>query len=177
MTLRTQLNIASVSLFFLSLLVFFSAQSDYQFEKNYQFAWNLADKSSTLEAKAHYISQFVDLLESNKTDFAENDAIFFKTRDNSFEYNLLALKTLDARLREIMLMDAKSFEYQTAIQQITQQEQGEAGKLIDTIRGCWVLHNKPTVWGWVFNFCLIFTLYVLALSLVSTIAIIFDPCR
>ena len=122
--------------------------ADYRFEKTYLFAWNLADKSSTIDAKAKYISQFVELLEASKADFSSHDAQWMKTPDNSFEMNLAALKTLDSRLHEIMRMDVKSFEYQTAIQQITAQEQGEAKKLIGTLYGCWLKEKYPVVWDW-----------------------------
>jgi hypothetical protein len=123
----------------------------YQFEKDYGFAWNLAYKSSTIEAKAGYIAQFIGLMESNKTDFSAHNAKWMTTPDNSFEMNLAALKTLNSRLQEVMKMDVKSFEYQTAIQQITQQEQGEADQLIGAIYGCWLKEKHPVVWTWYQN--------------------------
>lgn len=122
--------------------------ASYQFERQYGYSWNLADKSSTIEAKAEYIGLFVAMLNSNSTDFAENNVQWMTTPDNSFKMNLMALQTLNSRLQEIMKMDVKSFEYQTAIQQITQQEQGEASKLINTIYGCWVKNKHPVVWEW-----------------------------
>jgi len=122
--------------------------SKYQFEKAYGYAWSLADKSSTIEAKAKYIAEFVEKLESNKADFSANNAVWLKTPDNSFDMNLAALKTLNGRLHEIMTMDVKSFEYQTAISQITAQEQGEAHQLINVVFGCWVMACHPIVWEW-----------------------------
>lgn len=123
--------------------------SDYRFEKQYLYAWNLADKSSTIEAKAKYISEFVGVIQSNKTDFSAYNAMWMETPDNSFENNLEALVTLKNRLAEIQKMDVKSFEYQTAIQQITAQEQGEATKLITTIKECWIKEKYISVWNWV----------------------------
>ena len=121
---------------------------NYQFEKQYLFAWNLADKSSTIEAKANYISQFADLLESNKSNFSSYNAVWLKTPDNSLEKNIEAVKTLKSRLHEIMKMDVASFQYNTAIQQITAQEQGEATNLIYTIEGSWMKENYPMNWNW-----------------------------
>lgn len=136
--------------------------SDYQFEKQYLYAWNLADKSSTIDAKSKYIAQFVEKLETNKIDFSEYNAVWLKTPDNSFEMNLSALKTLNSRLNEIQKMDVKSFEYQTAIQQITAQEQGEAHNLIRVIRGCWNKENYAVVWGWYgFLWCIFFLITII----------------
>ena len=45
-------------------------------------------------------------------------------------------------------MDTSSFQYNTAIQQITAQEQGEAHSLINTIKECYVLQNHFIVWDW-----------------------------
>ena len=149
--MKSRIAIAVLAVIFVCILgcqIQQKVVANYQFEKAYLYAWNLADKSSTIEAKAGYISQFVEKLENGKTDFSANNAVWLKTPDNSFEMNLTALKTLNSRLHEIMKMDVKSFEYQTAIQQITAQEQGEATNLIDTIKGCWVKENHPIVWEW-----------------------------
>lgn len=122
--------------------------ADYKFENKYLYAWNLADKSSTIEAKLQHISKFVELLGENQKDFSSHNAQFMTTPDNSFEENFKALKTLHLRLKEIVTMDVKSFEYQTAIQQITAQEQGEATKLIHAIHGCWIKNKYPIIWRW-----------------------------
>jgi hypothetical protein len=123
---------------------------NYEYDSRFSYAWDLADKSSTLEAKSNYIDEFVKVIENNKLEFASHNAVWLKTRDNSFEFNLLALKTLQARLEQIKLMNPNSFEYQTAIQQITAQEQGEAGKMLYDIKGCWALENYWFVWNWFF---------------------------
>jgi len=122
---------------------------DYQYETKYGYMWELADKSSTIPAKAKYISDFVAVLEKNSDEFEENDAIWLKTPNNSFKNNLDALKTLNQRLFEISTMNVKDFSYQVAIQQITAQEQGEAKNLISVITGCYSLHNAPFVCGWI----------------------------
>lgn len=125
--------------------------SKYNYEKSYSQLWNLADKSSTIPAKEGYINQYVKALRAGQTNgaFAEYDAIWLKTPDNNFELNLKAVETLAQRLKEIQNMDPKSFEYNTAIQQITAQEQGEAQAMLSVIHGCYDLANYPLKWGWI----------------------------
>lgn len=124
---------------------------NYRFEKDYLQFWELSDKSSTIPAKQKYISEFVLTLENGykKGDFSSFNAIFLKTPNNNFEANLNALRTLSQRLIEIQEMDPKTFEYNTAIQQITAQEQGDAHKLIGIIKGCYFLNNYFIVWDWI----------------------------
>lgn len=81
--------------------------------------------------------------------FATNNAYWLKTPNNSFDSNLNALKTLAQRLDEIQTMKTDSFEYQTAIQQITAQEQGEATALISSFEGCYFLACYPIAWEWI----------------------------
>jgi hypothetical protein len=108
--------------------------------------WDLADKSSTLEAKSYYIDQFVEALENLK--LAEYSAILFKTPNNNVRKNLEALKTLQLRLHKAKQMNMNSLEYQKAIEQITAQEQGEAKEMIDVIHEGWLLANYPLFWTW-----------------------------
>jgi hypothetical protein len=122
--------------------------ANWKFNNQYLYAWNLADKSSTLEAKAKYIDEFVSSLQSNKEQFAQNNAVFLKTKDNSFDYNLQALISLRDRLDEIKTMPKDSFQYQTAIEQITKQEQGEAFQLMEVIEGCYFLQSFNFLWLW-----------------------------
>lgn len=135
--------------------------ASYYFNKNYAQFWKLADKSSTIEAKQRYISKFVSALEAGNSNgrFSSHNAIWLKTDDNSFEAHLTALKTLESRLNEIKGMNPSSFEYNTAIQQITGQEQGEAREMIAVFEGCFCLANYPVGWNWIGDlagiFCLI----------------------
>ena len=122
--------------------------ADYQYERDIASYWNLADKASTLEQKAAYIDQFVAKLESNSKLAGSYDALWMKTPDNSFDANLAALKSLQSRLHEVQTMDVQSFAYQTAIQQITAQEQGEAKQMLSTFHGVWTKENWFTVWDW-----------------------------
>jgi hypothetical protein len=120
--MKTKIGIIMMTTALIMLItnIYQAIMANYLYTKNYLYAWNLADKSSTINAKALYVSQFVSSIESNKHDFAQYNAQFLFTKDNSLQYNIEALKTLNNRLNQIMSMDIKSFEYQTAIQQITQ---------------------------------------------------------
>ena len=106
--------------------------------------WELADKSSTLEAKCENIDKFVQALDKEK--FAANDTLFFPNIDNSYEYNRKALGTLQKRLHEIKKMDPNTLAYATSIQQITAQEQGEASSMISRIYGCLYKEQYPVFW-------------------------------
>lgn len=119
----------------------------FRYEQDISSNWLLAEKASTIEAKSEYIDAFLKTLNSNK--FESNNAIFLKTPNNSFENNVKAIDTLRNRLDQIKQMDIKSFEYQTAIQQITAQEQGEAGQTLSVIKGCWYLENHVLLWDWI----------------------------
>ena len=125
--------------------------ANYTYEKTYSQLWALADKSSTIPAKQQYISQFLDVLKKGKEngDFANYDALFLKTPNNSFDANVKALQTLSERLTEIQGMNPNSFEYNTAIQQITAQEQGEAHAMLAVFQGCYDLNSYFFVWDWV----------------------------
>jgi hypothetical protein len=72
------------------------------------------------------------------------------TPNNELARNVDALRTLMQRLEQIQKMDPASFQYNTAIQQITEQEQGQAGAMLGVIRGCYDLQNYTMVWGWIF---------------------------
>jgi len=122
---------------------------NYEWENKYGSFWELADRSSTLEAKANYINLFVQAIESNKNDFAEYNAIYYPTLQNKTQNNIEALKTLQKRLSEIKKMKSDSFEYNQAIQQITAQEQDDAKLLISDISGSWFLQSHKMYWNWI----------------------------
>lgn len=123
----------------------------YNYEKSYSNLWELADKSSTIPAKEKYILAFVNALKSGKAigDFSEYDAIWLKTPNNNFDANLAAVETLAQRLKEIQEMSPKTFEYNTAIQQITDQEQDQAHQLMGVLNGCYVLKKYWIAWSWI----------------------------
>jgi hypothetical protein len=136
----------------------------YQYERDYQSYWNLADKASTIEQKAEYIDKYVNAIENG--DMSGYNAIIFTTPDNSFDQNLIALKSLQGRLHEISKMNVNSFEYQTAISQITEQEQGEAYKMIKTFEGIWWKCHYILLWDWIGTLTIAICTILLVLSLV-----------
>jgi hypothetical protein len=139
---------AAFALFMIILNIICGVMATYAFENQYKSYWELSDRSSTLQAKEQYISQFVEAIQSNRDKFADYNAIFLKTPQNSLDKNLQAVITLRDRLKDIEQMNETSFEYQTAIQQITAQEQGEAQNMLGDIQGCYFLESYPLIWGW-----------------------------
>jgi hypothetical protein len=131
-----------------AVLIVAGVRTSYQYEREIYSYWSLADKSSTITAKTHYVDQFVQVLEQQGLN-GDYNAILYPTPDNSFDLNLQALKTLQGRLREIERMNVTSFEYQTAIQQITAQEQGEAKQMLDVFEGAWYKRHHPMLWDWI----------------------------
>ena len=141
--------IASVVLFCLFVgFIIFGMRASYQYENTIAYEWKLADKSSTITAKQEHLDKFIANLKNQHLEGTHNSWIF-PTPDNSFDANFAALETLQTRLHEISGMDVKSFEYQTAIQQITAQEQGEARPMLETFEGCWFITNHFLLWDWV----------------------------
>lgn len=140
----TILILAAISLVWIwSVVSAFTA--NYRFKADYLSDWNLADKSSTLEAKSEYIDKFVENLQIGERagDFSTHGAIFLKNDANAFSENLKALKTLQSRLYEVKKMNPSSFEYNNAIQQITAQEQGEASEMINVFSESYTIKNYP----------------------------------
>lgn len=137
--------------------------SRYTYEKQFSSMWALADKSSTIPAKQQYITQFLTALKVGETNgvFADYNATWLKTPNNSFAANVKAIQTLSDRLTQIQDMDPASFQYNTAIQQITAQEQGEAHRMLAVFEGCYDRACYPIIWGWIG--VILFTLSVVAL--------------
>lgn len=140
---------------------------EFKYKQQVGSYWSLADKSSSIEKKSEYIDKFVGAIE--KQNLGGHNAIFLETPDNSFEQNLEALKTLQQRLHEIKGMDVTSFQYQTAIQQITEQEQGEANEMLSVLEGVWTKENYFLLWNWVGGSIAI----ILLLTCLASTAIIF----
>lgn len=147
-----------LGLIFLGIIIVAGLRTGYEYENTIGSYWDLSDKASTLQQKSQYLDKYVDAIRGQR--FASNDAIIFPTPNNSFSQNMIALQSLQGRMHQIANMDETSFAYQTAIQQITGQEQGEARELTDTIEGCWYLENRPFLWSWLCG--LILLLFVAA---------------
>lgn len=98
--------------------------------------WDVADKSATIEKKSEYVDKFVGSIEKLKLNEG-NSAVVFKSYSNYMPNNYDAIKSLQKRLHEVKDMDPKSFQYQTAMQQLTGQEWGEAHDLINQFEYKW----------------------------------------
>lgn len=123
-------------------------RANYKYSKKFDSYWSLAEKASSIEKKIEGIDKFVDALAKSGFE-GQYDAMYLETPDNSFDENFAALKSLQTRLHEIQNMDVKSFEYQTALQQITQQEQAEAKEMLSVFSGIWYKNNYLYLWGWI----------------------------
>lgn len=146
---ETPLLLIAIGILLLIIQDITQIKASFTLEKNYTQLWELADKSSTIPAKRKLIGDFVAALEAGRREFSSHDAVWLQTPNNSFESNLAALRSLSGRLAQIEDMAPDSFQYNTAIQQITAQEQGEAHRLLSVIRGCYELKSYPVVWGWI----------------------------
>ena len=153
------------SLLIVAIILFYNI-GKFQYERDHLSYWNLAEKSSTIQQKAMYMDKFVVSF-MNKGYEGEHNAIIFKTQDNSFDKNYEALQSLKNRLDEIQKMNITSFEYQTAIQQITQQEQGEAHNMLDELSGVWWKKNYFFIWDWICGSIVISALILIIVGLIK----------
>jgi len=62
-------------------------------------------------------------------------------------------------------MDINSFAYQTAIKQITEQEQGEADKMLAVLEGCWLKVNH--YWLWNMLFAVSYSLFLVIIGIIG----------
>lgn len=143
----------------------------YDYENRVESYWSLSEKASTIQQKSQYLDKFIEALQTEK--FAAHDAIWLETPNNSFEQNLLAVKSLQGRMHEIIGMDPSSFQYQTAMQQITQQEMNEAAHMLAVFEGTWYLENHPAFWDW-YGLLLVLGLIALAIGSVIGLFISYD---
>jgi hypothetical protein len=142
----TGLALILVALVWIGIASFQGMVAGYNFSKDIGSYWSLAEKASTISQKSEYMDKFVVALENSGLK-GQNDTLLFPTIDNSFDSNLDALKSLQKRLDDIKTMDISSFQYQTAIEQITKQEQGEAHKMLDILEGCWWKVHQGNLWN------------------------------
>ena len=156
----------SIGVLWLVVMIFFATIGNYHYERDYESYWNLAEKASTIQQKAVYMDKFVAGFKGKGFE-GDYNAVFFKTPDNSFDKNLEALQSLKTRLDEIQKMNVVSFEYQTAIQQITAQEQGEAQAMLEVFSGIWWKNNYIFLWEWIAVLEVVFCIFLIALGLVK----------
>jgi hypothetical protein len=156
----------SIGAIWLVIMIFFAVIGNYHYERDYESYWNLAEKASTIQQKAVYMDKFVAGFKGKDFE-GDYNAVFFKTPDNSFDKNLEALQSLKTRLGEIQKMNVSSFEYQTAIQQITAQEQGEAQAMLEVFSGIWWKNNYFYLWEWVAVLEVLFCILLIVSGLVK----------
>lgn len=135
-----------ISIIFIAIWITVGVRANYEWNSNYYSYWSLGVKASTIEQKSQYIDRFVTALQTAGLQ-GSNDALFFPTADNSFDSNFQALQSLQGRLHEIQKMDESSFQYQTAIQQITSQEQDDAGDMLNVLSGTWWKVHHYFLWN------------------------------
>ena len=93
----------------------------YQYDKQIGDYFELSDRSSDASVKLQYFNKFVDALERNDLTNGQT-SVFWQRPISELSYNYQVAKSLQSRLENISQMNPKSFEYQTAMQQITLQE-------------------------------------------------------
>lgn len=165
-TLGIILIIAAVGV--LANMIYMGVVSNYQYSNTIFSNWSLADKASTIAQKAEYMDKFVAALQASGLQ-GTHSALYFPTPDNSFDQNFYALQSLQGRLHDIQKMDETSFAYQTAIQQITAQEQGEAQNMLDVFEGCWL--KVHYYWLWNIWLVLLQVLLIIGLPIVGSVII------
>jgi hypothetical protein len=137
-------------LFFIVLLVDIGCtiKANYEYEKKIESYWALADKASSIPKKLEGIDKFVIALD-NAGMKGEYNALILSTPNNSFDANFDALKSLQTRMHEIEHMDVNSFQYQTALSQITEQEQGQAHAMLSVFKGTYWKAHYILLWDWI----------------------------
>lgn len=148
-------------------------KANYEYNNTIKSSWDLADKASTIAQKSDYIDQFVAKLEASGLQ-GTNNALYFPTPDNSFDKNLEAVKSLQSRLHSVKTMDENSFAYQTAIQQITAQEQGEADNMLSVFSGSWWKVHHYYLWNGWWTLTIVLGLIALWVGMIIAFVIAFD---
>lgn len=127
-----------------------------EYENEISSNWDLSERASTIKQKAEYVDKFVVALSEAKLD-GVNANLIKQTATSDFSENFKALKSLQGRLREISEMDENGFAYQTAIQQITQQEQAEAKDMLCVFENCWQKEHYYSYWNPIIGSLLLIT--------------------
>lgn len=157
----------------LIITIILAITAGYQWSKKYESYWSLAEKASTIKKKSENIDKFVQSLENSGMQ-GQYNSMFWPTPDNSFDQNFEALKTLQSRLKEIDSMDVNSFQYQTAIHQITEQEQGEGKEMICEFQGIWMKNHYILLWKGVGIIQILISVGILILGIIMCLHSSFD---
>lgn len=162
-TIGLFLTVTGLIVFTTGALYSLSVENEY--ESKIGSNWDLSIKASTIEQKSEYMDAFVLSLEQAELS-GLNDALLYPTPDTDFDENLKAVKSLQSRLKEISVMNPNSFEYQTAMQQITEQEQEGGGGMVSVLQGCWTKKHYYIIWN-----PIIYISFCLVIAIVMTIGI------
>jgi hypothetical protein len=113
---------------------------NYTYNKNIGTYVKLADDASTAQAKLDYLLQYRDSCDSK---IKRNEAKYiFKTQQKTKNEQLKIIDTLIVRLKDTVKMNPQSFEYQTAMGQLTGQEFETTLKTTDYIMyDCYIRSN------------------------------------
>lgn len=150
-------------------LIITTVQANYNWDSQYGSQWSLGVKASTIAQKSDYIDKFVAALDSSGLSGTQN-TLFWPTPDNNFDENMKALKSLQKRLHDIQGMNENDFAYQSAIQQITAQEQDDNTKVLDELEGAWWKVHYPFLWNPFYNIAIVIGLFILLIVGVAVIA-------
>lgn len=123
-----------------------SVYSNYQYSNGYSSYWDLSDKASSIAQKSVYLDKFVSALQGSGLQGC-SDSLYFPTPTNSFDQNFIALLSLQGRMHDIVGMDPNSFQYQSAMEQITGQEQGQASDMLTVFEDCWMKVHHYWLWN------------------------------
>jgi len=163
-----------VGILFSGYRIYQRVDAKYEYQSKIGNNWELADRAATLSQKSEYIDKYVNAL--SKENLEETyDALFYPNAENAFDENMKALKSLQGRLKDISKMDENSFAYQTALHQITEQEQGQAQGLTETLKNCWYKQHHYTLWnGLLFWLFLAIEVILICLGLIFGFDLDFD---
>jgi hypothetical protein len=156
-----------ISILAIVLYIVFGIISNNKYDTEFGANWQLSKKTATIEQKSVYIDKFVQDIE--KGGFGGKfDAIFNPNDNNSYEQNLIALKTLQQRLHELKSLPMTSFDYNTALQQLSEQQGDISSNMIYTFSGIWYKEHYILLWNWI---CFVGVIFFIILIICSWISI------
>lgn len=124
-------------------LIVFSVRASYEYDNQIFSYWSLSVKASTLQAKSQYFDQLVQAIQSSH--LSGNNALLFKTPDNSYDQNLATLQSAQQRFHDVQSMDPTSFQYSQTMAQIS----AAGAATMPVFKGLWYKKYYPEFWSWV----------------------------
>lgn len=137
-----------ISILAIVLYIIFGISSMNKYDTDFGANWQLSKSAATIEQKSIYIDKFVQDIEKGGFE-GKFDAIFNPNDNNSYEQNLIVLKTLQQRLHELKILPMTSFDYNTALQQLTVQQDRISNNMIYTFSGIWYKEHHFLLWNWI----------------------------